>query len=266
MAAIETEPRAEGGLRYLRRGQGRPLVLLHGIGSDLEMWDPVIGLLAAERDVIALDMPGFGGSPPLAPGIAPDPAALAAGIAAFVSGIGWASAHVAGNSLGGWVALELAKAGFARSVTGLCPAGLWPAPLLAAEREAPSFQYRLARRFEPLLPRLVAGERGRRLVLSRMVARPDRVPSEDAAHMVSTYARSAAYRATNTAMRQAHFTGAESIDVPVTVAWGELDRVVRRQPVRVPDARIVELRGCGHIPTWDDPAQVARVVLDGSAG
>ena len=66
-----------------------------------------------------------------------------------------------------------------------------------------------------------------------------------------------------------HFTGGEQIGVPVTIAWGEKDRLLLpRQAPRaaraIPSARAVTLRGCGHAPTYDDPRQVARVLLDGS--
>ena len=55
-------------LAHVRRGSGPPLVLLHALGADAFMWDPVMDRLATERDVLAVDMPGFGGSQPLADG------------------------------------------------------------------------------------------------------------------------------------------------------------------------------------------------------
>ena len=116
-------------IHLVRRGAGPPLVLLHGIGGEACVWDPVIDALAAHHDVLALDLPGFGRSAPLPDGVAPTPEALAAAVARRLQAEGLSDAHVAGNSLGGWIALELAKAGHARSVTGLCPAGLWGRPL-----------------------------------------------------------------------------------------------------------------------------------------
>ena len=117
------------GLHHVRQGRGEPLLLIHPLGSELVVWEPVLELLAAERDVIAVDMPGFGASPPLPKGQAYSPQGLAAALAGFLDALGIERAHLAGNSLGGWVALELAGLGRALSVTGLSPAGFWSRPL-----------------------------------------------------------------------------------------------------------------------------------------
>ena len=129
--------------------------------------------------------------------------------------LGIASAHVAGNSLGGWLALELGKTERARSVTALCPAGLWGAPLDPEGAPARGGAQRAARALRPLLPLLMASRRARRLALAHVVADPDRVPRAAATRMVGSYARATAYDATNVAMRQAHFTGATRIAVPL---------------------------------------------------
>src|SRR3954470_3794679 len=90
-------------LGYDRLGSGPPLVLLHSLGTDRCVWHPVLEPLARERDVIAVDLPGFGESDPLPAGKPPAPAVLAAAVASFVAGLGVAQPpHVAGNSLGGW--------------------------------------------------------------------------------------------------------------------------------------------------------------------
>lgn len=253
-------------LNLVRAGAGEPLVLLHGIGGELHMWDPVFDALSGQRDVLAVDLPGFGSSPPLDAALEPTPAALAAAVGGLLDREGIASAHLAGNSLGGWVALELAKGPRARSVTALSPAGLWGRPLLAPGRPARNVARRAAQTLAPLLPRIMASPRGRRLALARVVGHPDRVPPEQALRMVASYARAPAYEATNAAMRQAFFIGGERIRVPVTIAWGELDRLVRRAPSGAPQERSLLLPGCGHIPTFDDPELVARVLLEGSVG
>lgn len=248
-----------------REGAGEPLLLLHGIGGDLHAWDPVRALLSRQRDAIAVDLPGFGLSPQLAPEIEPTPAALAGALAAFLDRLGLERVHVAGNSLGGWVGFELAKLGRARSITALSPAGLWRRPLLGPDEPASNVSRSAARRLLPLLPALLATRPGRRLLLARNFARPDRIPAREALRIAVSYASSAAYEATNLAMRRNRLEGIEDLDVPVTVAWGELDRLVRRAEIAAPYVRTVTLHGCGHIPMWDDPEQVARVLLEGSA-
>ena len=226
------------------------------------VWDPVIAALAAGREVIAVDMPGFGRSAALPEGAAPTPQALAAAVAGFLDALGLDRVHVAGNSLGGWVALELAKEGRALSVAALSAAGFWRQPL----GPRPGVDLRRAGRFVlPALSALVRTRRGRNALLRGSVGHPERVPPAAAARLVRAYVTAPAYEAANLAMRAAVFSGAEQIDVPVTLAWGELDRLVS-PPRRVPAGWITRvLRDCGHIPTWDDPRQVSELLLEASA-
>jgi pimeloyl-ACP methyl ester carboxylesterase len=247
-------------LNHIRLGRGEPLLLLHPLGADLHVWEPVLERLAAEREVIAVDMPGFGNSAVLPAAAAPTPPALAKAVAAFMDQLALDGAHAAGISLGGWVALELAKLGRARTATGLCPAGFWSRPL-GPRRETSRNISRLAR---PLLPVLLRSERVRRFALSGSVARPERVPFEAALQLVRAYATGAGFDEASSAMRSAVFEGMEQVSVPVTLAWAEHDRLVKK-PRKIPDGvRSLDLPGCGHVPTWDDPELVARVLLDGS--
>jgi pimeloyl-ACP methyl ester carboxylesterase len=248
-------------LAYERRGSGQPLILIHSLGTDRCVWSPVIDRLAPHRDVIAIDLPGFGESPPLPAAAPPTPRALAAAVRRFADELGLVQPHVAGNSLGGWVALELGLDGTARSVTAIAPAGLWPRPLapkLALAR-------RLARAATPVLAAVMATEGGRRLALAGTMAHPERVPRADALRLVRAYAAAPGYGTVNGAMRAGRFEGLERIRVPVTFGWPDHDRLVARPAHLPPQARNVVLRDCGHVPMWDDPAQVADLLLAGSA-
>jgi pimeloyl-ACP methyl ester carboxylesterase len=247
-------------IAYDRRGDGEPLVLIHPLGADRHVWAPVMDALAEHRDVIAIDLPGFGESPALNGDGPPDPPALAAAVEVFLDELGLDAPHFAGNSLGGWVALELALGGWARSVTAIAPAGLWAQPLAPK----PSPGRALARAAAPLLPAVMASEGARRLVLAATVAHPERVPAGEALRLVRAYAAAPGYGPVNDAMRSGRFHGLDRIRVPVTLAWPERDRLIAR-PRRLPPAvRSVVLHGCGHLPMWDDPRQVARVLLEGS--
>jgi len=241
-------------LAFTRVGRGDPLVLIHALGADRRMWDPVLPLLAAERDVIAVDLPGFGGSPAISPA---RPIDLAASVAASVRALGVERPYVAGNSLGGWVALELALAGEARSVCAIAPAGLWREPLAPKRATARA----LARALSPVLPLMLRSEGARRAVLAANVGHPERLPYADALRLVRTYARSPGFLAVNAAMRSSRFAELAEITVPVLLAWPELDRIVARPRSLPANVRSVVLRGCGHMPTWDDPAQVASLLL-----
>ena len=144
----------------LRRGSGRPLVLLHTLGTDHRMWDPVLDRLAAERDVLALDLPGFGGSPPRRR--RGSPAALAPRSRGLLAARGIERPHVAGNSLGGWVALEMAAAGRAASVTAIAPGR---AVVAAAGAQARDRRARSRACCSRCSRRCCARGRGRRLAL-----------------------------------------------------------------------------------------------------
>ena len=198
-------------LNHVRRGSGEPLVLIHPLGGELVVWEPVLDLLARERDVIAVDLPGFGGSPPLSNGAPPTPQVLARSVGSFMDSIGLERAHVAGNSLGGWVALEVAKAGRALSVAGLSTAGLWRRPL--GPRPGADIR-RIGRALLPVLPALMRTDRGRELALRSSVGHPERVPPRDAARLVRSYVTAPAFEGANAAMRAVVFSGVEQIRAP----------------------------------------------------
>lgn len=248
-----------------RTGSGTPMVLLHGIGGEHCVWEPVLEPLAERFEVLALDLPGFGRSPALPEGVAPSPQALAAAVARRLDAEGIDRAHLVGNSLGGWLALELGKADRALSVTGLCPAGLWGRPLLPEGSMVRGRAHRAVRRLRPLIPLAMRSRRIRRLALGAFVARPDNVPYHAAWRMISSYGRATAYEATSSAMRQTFFEDPQDVSAPVTLAFGEHDRLVRPVRLDVPGARSLMLAGCGHIPMWDAPGLVVETIVQTAA-
>lgn len=250
-------------LTHLRRGQGEPLLLLHGLGGAKEIWDPVIERLAAEREVIAVDMPGFGGSPPLPASLEPSAANLAVAIWSFCEAQGLERPHVAGNSLGGWVALEMGRNEWAASVTAISPAGLWRHPL-GSRRVDP---HRWARRLRLVASVALRTRRGRASMLGTSAARPERIPAALGRELVLGWIDAPGYEGANRAMRTHVFDPAGYPEIPVTLAWGVLDAIVGppRPERRPPGARFVVLAGVGHTPTWDDPELVAATLLEGSS-
>jgi pimeloyl-ACP methyl ester carboxylesterase len=249
-------------LHHERRGGGATLVLIHGLGGTLVNWEPVLDLLAAERDVIAVDMPGFGGSDPLPDGERHTPQAMGRAITEHLRTLGVERPHVAGNSLGAWVALEMAADGNAASVCCISPAGLWRGALGPRSFDARA----RGRRLRPLVLAALRTRRGRRALLRTTVARPDALSADEAVSWVSGWLDARSYEDANRMMRSLTFDRADEIEVPVTIAWGSADRLVRPpRPERMPDgARYVVAEGWGHTPTRDDPDGVARLLLEAS--
>ncbi|MFF9059325.1 alpha/beta fold hydrolase [Streptomyces sp. NPDC101213] len=254
---------------YARVGRGEPLLLLHGIGHHRQAWDPVVDILATEREVIAVDLPGFGASPPLPAGLVHDLPTTTAVLSALCEALELDRPHVAGNSLGGLLALELGRDKRVRSVTALSPAGFWS----EAERRY-AFgvlltMRRIARRMPlPLVERLARSAAGRAALTSTVYARPARRSPEAVVAETLALAGATGFDQTLRSGAAVRFTD-DVPGIPVTVAWGTRDLLlVRRQGVRakriIPRARLVRLPGCGHCPMNDDPALVARVLLDGS--
>ena len=240
-----------------------PLLLLHGLGGSRVVWEPVIGLLEAERAVTVLDMPGFGAAPPLPDGVEPSAANLAAAVHAHCEDLGLDRPHVAGNSLGAWVALEMGREGWAASVTCLSPAGLWRAPLGPRRRDP----QRWARRLRPLVSLALRLHGPREAMLRTFAGHPERIPVQTGRALVLGWIDASGYSGANRAMRTGLFDpSAYPQGVPVTIAWGELDRLVGPpKPNRRPaGARFLTLPDVGHTPTWDDPELVARILLEGS--
>jgi pimeloyl-ACP methyl ester carboxylesterase len=255
-------------LNHERRGHGEPLLLLHSLGGSLIQWSPVMDRLAAEREVIAVDMPGFGESPPLPDGVAPRAANLATAVLDFYDALGVEDTPaVAGISLGGWVAIECARQGGASAVVALCPAGFWRRSPASSNRTVARARRR-GRLVGPLLRPMMYTARGRRRALGRFIYRPERLSPGEAEAIARAYVTAPAYDEASALMRAGRIEELKGIKVPITLAWGERDTLVRNRPLpaKVLSKQVeqVELPGCGHVPTWDDPELVARVVLAGT--
>jgi pimeloyl-ACP methyl ester carboxylesterase len=181
------------------RGRGAndrdPLLLVHGFAATRRVWEPVAAELRTSFQVFAPTLPGHFEGQPLPPDVAPGIEPLADWLETELDALGWDSAHVAGNSLGGWLALELAKRGRARSVVALAPAGGWRPGSPAARRIQRTFtaRHRLGRPLLPYAERLCGWTLGRRLLFGGFSAHPERL---EPAH--ATYASARRWRARST--------------------------------------------------------------------
>ena len=254
-------------LAYTRSGAGAPLVLLHGIGSSRHAWGPVVPALAAHFTVIAVDLPGFGDSRPVPAHIEPTPAALAAAVAQLLDDLGLARPHLAGNSLGGWVALELAAIRPIASLTLLSPAGLWHGDAPLYDRVSLRASRWFAWHAGGLLSRLMNYRIGRALILGQTHGRPMRLTTEYAQAAIHAIGASAGFDEILTASVKRRYLATAPIGAPATVAFGSRDRLLLRHQSRhldqLPDdTHVAVLPGCGHVPMADDPEAVTAVITE----
>jgi pimeloyl-ACP methyl ester carboxylesterase len=253
-------------LNHSRTGSGQPLVLMHGIGMQWQAFRGLIEPLSREREVFAVDLPGFGGSATLPVGTSPHPKALADAVEGFLDLHGIERPVLGGLSLGGWVALELAKRGRARAVVVISPAGFASRPQQLTSRAQLVMARAVPRRAPRLVERAVRTRAGKAFLLSGMIGHPSRVPDEDAVALNRAVAAAPGWDATLRVITRSAFTGGERVGVPVTVVWGTRDRLLnhrqaRRALAQLPRSRHVPLEGAGHLPMWDEPDALVRELL-----
>lgn len=251
-------------LAYTRVGAGEPLVLLHGFGHRRQIWDPIIDQLAESYDVIAVDQAGFGRSPALPRGTEHGVENMTRALLANFERWGIDRPHVVGNSAGGAIALELAAAGHARTVTAFSPMGFrnWTFPVITV----PVFVIlRIAALIGfPKLTRWVLNRtRLRSIAFWVLHSHPERVRPDIAYSEAMALRYSTAYE--RAGLRFATYSFTKAVNVPTTIAWGVRDRVLpfSQAPIaqrRLPEARHLPLPDCGHVPVVDHPEMVVRVI------
>jgi pimeloyl-ACP methyl ester carboxylesterase len=239
--------------------------LLHGVGESAVGWQPVHPALSDNYDVIAFDLPGFGRSPALPPGVTPTAAALADAIEGELDRLGVAQFHVAGYSLGARVALELATRGRTLSVIAISPDGLGT-PLERVHQASALISGRaLARLLAPIAAPVAASAAGRSLFFGMERSRPWHLPAADASQLLLDFAQAPGYLETVQAAMVDVPGRLEWITCPVLLLQGTADPLVSMQSPRflafVPHAQLQWLPGLSHVPISDDPRRVASIML-----
>ena len=253
---------------YTESGAGRPLVLLHGIGMSGSAWNSVTPHLSAFRRLIVFDIAGFGLTPPLPDGVRPTSANLAAALESSVRAIGLdGPVDIAGNSLGGLIALEAAKRGLARSVVAISPPGLWnDHPALHVKYVFHVLRF-LATNVPAPLRAIVRTSFLRELAFAVPISVGSRrMPAGDAVTAVNDLAAATGFEDTFVCTARA-FAGHE-IAIPLTGAFGDRDWILlkqsRRREALPAHTRWITMQSWGHVPMWIDPIGVAQLILDGA--
>ncbi len=243
-------------------------MLVHGVGSRWQVWGSVLPALAAHHDVVAVDLPGFGASPP--DGTVPSVDAQAVRLEALFAELDLQRPHVAGNSMGGAIALELARRGSVRSATGVSPIGFWTPRECKWAIGLLKADLRLLATLRPALPALVATPIGRTLLFRQLFHKPWKLSAAELVATVDAFLGSSSTPRALELFADHTFHDADELrGVPLTIAWGDHDHLLlTRQRGRartvLPWARHVELPGCGHVPFADDPELLASVLLAGA--
>jgi len=250
-------------LAYSRAGRGEPLILIHGIGHRRQAWSPVFGRLAEHFDVIALDLPGFGESPPLNDAPTTMEYVLEA-LRENFDAWGVERPHVVGNSLGGAIALHLGDRGLARSVVALSPGGFFGlGGVLRAM--AVLLILKLGSHAPRRLLRMLAESRlGHRLSGAPLYADPALYSPRNAMAM----RRGKAFWPTYRQILRFRYRG--GAPAPTAIAWGTRDwllgpRQAERARTALPNAAHLAIDGAGHVPMGDRPDAVVRIILQTAA-
>jgi pimeloyl-ACP methyl ester carboxylesterase len=252
-----------------RGGSGPPLVLLHGFTDTWRTWELILPALERRHDVLAPTLAGHAGGPPL-----PDDVRESVFLDAIERAMdeaGFATAHLVGNSLGGYLALLLAARGRAESVVALAPAGGWARADASYRRTMAHFP-RMQRNLAAAAPHagaIVATDEGRRQATLYTTVNYEHIPPELLAHQMLGAARCTAVTPlTELALREGWTVDAARIECPVRIVWGMQDRLVpwpsaaeRYRRDWLPHADWVELDGVGHCPQLDVPLETAQLIL-----
>jgi pimeloyl-ACP methyl ester carboxylesterase len=264
-----TEAAPVGSLVYERRGRGEPLVLVHGTGSRWQVWRPVLDRLVVHRDVIAVDLPGFGASP--ADGTEATVEGFSSRLEAFFAELELERPHVAGFSLGGGIALELARRKAVRSATAFAPVGFWTPKETAWCQNRLADSKRLGRILRPIAPALYGVAPLRVLFWIQLFGRPWLLSARECVETTDAALGAANFDAVLAGFTDHRFRNADELaSCQVLVAWGKRDLIIpvhqaARAERMLPNARHATMPGCGHVPFQDDPPLCAALLLEGSA-
>ncbi|GAA3939318.1 alpha/beta fold hydrolase [Hymenobacter algoricola] len=260
-------------LHHIRRGTGRPLLLVHGIGGSWRSWDTLIDALAAEREVIAVDLPGHGDTPKL-PG-ENSIGTFADALTSFLTRHKLLGTDAVGSSLGARLVLELARrGGVLGAVVSLNPGGFWQGWEIPVFYHSVAVSQKLVTALQPVMPALAGSAVGRTVLLPQFSAHPWAVDAPQAMEEMRTFAHTPVFAELLDQLAHGEVQkGAPrgSIPGPLVIGWGRQDRVCLPSQSKLalqkfPDARLYWFDSCGHFPQWDQPEEATRLILAATGG
>jgi pimeloyl-ACP methyl ester carboxylesterase len=257
-----------------RGGSGSPMVLLHGFTDTWRTWELVLPALERHHDVLAPTLPGHAGGPTITGEASDD--LLADAVERAMDAAGFATAHIVGNSLGGYIAGQLAARGRAESLVALAPGGGWAAGDQSFRDTLAHFKtmQQLVQTALPHVDAIVATRDGRRRATELIATNFEHIPAELIAHQIHGVAKCAAVGPlVDFALREGWHLDAERITCPVRIVWGTDDKLLpwpsaaaRYRDEWLPNADWVVMDGIGHSPQLDVPLETAQLILGFTGG
>ena len=254
-------------IHSLRRGTGKPLLLVHGLGSSRASWSLIGFALARHREVIAIDLSGHGASP--AEEDSGSFAGLARSLDEWVMREGLAGVDMVGSSMGARLVLEMARRGRAGAVVALDPGGFWEGWERDYFYTTLSVSVAALRLIRPALPVLSKNAVARTALLAQLAARPWAMNGGLVATELGSFAATPTVDALlyDLAFGPAQEGPAAAGGGPVTIGWGRRDRLclpvqAERAMPAFPGARLVWFERSGHFPQMEEPDEAVRVILE----
>lgn len=242
------------------------ILLIHGMGSASSAWLPIIEALESEFTVVTVDLPGHGLTP-MDESQPMDPKALAQSVFATMDSLGIARFHVVGNSLGGWIALEMAAMNpqSIASVTCLAPAGLWLKPFIA-RYPGTAIARIMASGLRVVSPVLLHYEWARKIGFENVSPRWREFSYDLCLDATNAMATAAGYYPAWDALLRKRFDQQVPEFIPVTVIFGDSDRTLpsatcQERSLVPAHTKWMILSECGHAPMWDHPSEVIEEIF-----
>ena len=257
-------------INLIRRGTGKPLLMIHGLGGHWQSWAPIIDRLTPTRELILFDLPGHGASP-----AEPDSgtfAGLVGSVERMIARERLGAIDMVGSSMGARIVLELARRGATGAVVALDPGGFWQGWERGFFKATIGASVKLLRGVRGALPAISRNTALRTALLAQLSARPWRLDPTVVADELDSYAATSTFDALvrdlgGGPMQQGP---AASTSGPVTIGWGRHDRLclprqAKRATAAFPSATLHWFDHSGHFPHWDEPEAAVKLILSATA-
>ena len=253
---------------FERRGQGKPLLLIHGIGGSWKSWNSIIDGLASHREVLAVDLPGHGKTPALSGEVSIR--TLADAVTLFLQENNITGIDAVGSSMSARFVLELVRRGnVLGAVVSLDPGGFWKGWEIPFFYNSIAASIRLVRLLQPVMPGICKSALGRSLLLLQFSKKPSKLSPQLVLDEMRAYAASPSF---NELLRNLAYGEPQlglpsgSVEKPLVIGWGRNDRVcfpkqASRAMKLFPDATLHWFENCGHFPHWDAPQRTIDLIL-----